>query len=66
LRISEHELTRYDIWNAEEVFLTGTGAEVIPVVALDGRQIGDGTPGPIFKQVLEAFRKRVREEGTRL
>ncbi|MDA7916637.1 branched-chain-amino-acid transaminase [Opitutaceae bacterium] len=66
LKISEHELTRYDIWNAEEVFLTGTGAEVIPVVALDGRQIADGIPGPIFKQVLEAFRKRVREEGTRL
>ena len=66
LKISEHELTRYDIWNAEECFLTGTGAEVIPVVALDGRQIADGKPGPIFKQVLEAFHKRAREEGTRL
>ena len=66
LKIAEHELTRYDIWNAEECFLTGTGAEVIPVVALDGREIGDGKPGPIFKQILQDFHKRVREEGTRL
>jgi len=39
-------LTRYDLWCADECFLTGTGAEVIPVVALDGREIGDGRPGP--------------------
>lgn len=64
--IAEHELTRYDIWNADECFLTGTGAEVIPVVALDGREVGDGKPGVIFKQVLEAFHQRVRTEGTRL
>ncbi len=64
--IEEHEMTRYDIWNADECFLTGTGAEVIPVVALDGRQIADGKPGSIFKQVLEAFHHRVRIEGTKL
>jgi len=64
--IGEHELTRYDVWNAEEVFLTGTGAEVIPVVALDGRTIGNGTPGAIFKNILEAFRLRVHKEGTRI
>lgn len=66
LPIEEHELTRYDIWNADECFLTGTGAEVIPVVALDGRQISDGLPGPIFRKVLETFRRRVRSEGTKL
>lgn len=66
ISIEEHELTRYDVWNADECFLTGTGAEVIPVVALDGRQIGDGKPGPIFKRVLEAFHQRVRLEGTKL
>lgn len=66
LSIAEHEMTRYDVWNADECFLTGTGAEVIPVVALDGRQIGDGKPGPIFKRVLEAFHQRVRTEGTRI
>jgi len=64
--IEEHEMTRYDIWNADECFLTGTGAEVIPVVALDSRQISDGKPGPVFRRVLEAFRRRVRSEGTRI
>ena len=64
--IEEHDLTRYDIWNADECFLTGTGAEVIPVVKLDGREIGDAKPGPIFKRVLEAFHHRVRQEGTKL
>jgi branched-chain amino acid aminotransferase len=43
--IEEHDMTRYDVWNADEVFLTGTGAEVIPVVRLDGREIGDAKPG---------------------
>jgi branched-chain amino acid aminotransferase len=66
LLIEEHDLTRYDVWIADECFLTGTGAEVIPVVKLDGRVIGDGAPGPIFKRVLNSFRKRVREEGTRI
>jgi branched-chain amino acid aminotransferase len=64
--IAEHEMTRYDVWNADECFLTGTGAEVIPVVKLDGRVIGTGTPGPIFLRVLEAFRARVRIEGTKI
>lgn len=64
--IEEHDLTRYDVWNADEVFLTGTGAEVIPVVKLDGRRIGTGAPGPIFARVLEAFRKAVLTDGTRL
>jgi branched-chain amino acid aminotransferase len=66
IEIEEHDLTRYDVWIADECFLTGTGAEVIPVVKLDGRVIGDGTPGPIFKRVLEAFRQRVRIEGTKI
>lgn len=64
--IEEHDLTRYDVWNADECFLTGTGAEVIPVIRLDGREIGSGRPGPIFERVLEAFRRRVLVEGTRI
>jgi branched-chain amino acid aminotransferase len=64
--IREADLTRYDIWVADECFLTGTGAEVVPTVKLDGREIGDGRPGPVTKRVLEAFRKRVLVEGTRL
>ena len=64
--IREANLTRYDLWCSDECFLTGSGAEVIPVVKLDGRTIGDGKPGPITKRVLAAFRKRVLVEGTRI
>jgi len=64
--MEEHDLTRYDVWNADEVFLTGTGAEVIPVVKLDGREIGTGKPGPVFARVLEAFRRLVLTDGTRI
>jgi branched-chain amino acid aminotransferase len=66
LPIEEHDLTRYDLWNADECFLTGTGAEVIPVVKLDGREIGAGKPGPIFQRVLAEFRRLVRIDGTKL
>jgi len=61
----ETELTRHDIWCSDECFLTGTGAEVIPVVKLDGRVIGTGKPGPITARVLENFRRKVLVEGTR-
>jgi branched-chain amino acid aminotransferase len=66
LPVEEHDLTRYDLWNADECFLTGTGAEVIPVVKLDGREIGDGKPGPVTSRVLTEFRARVLVEGTRI
>jgi branched-chain amino acid aminotransferase len=68
LGIPEREctLTRYDIWCADECFLTGSGAEVIPVVKLDGRVIGSGKPGPVTKRLLAEFRKRVLVEGTRI
>ena len=66
LPAEEHDLTRYDLWNADECFLTGTGAEVIPVVKLDGREIGDGKPGPVTNRVLAEFRRRVFIEGTRI
>ncbi len=62
----ESDMTRYDIWCADECFLTGSGAEVIPAVKLDGRVIGDGKPGPITKRVLAAFRQRVLVDGTRI
>ena len=66
LPAEEHDLTRYDIWNADECFLTGTGAEVIPVVKLDAREVGDGKPGPVTNRVLAEFRKLVLTEGTRI
>lgn len=64
--IREMDMTRYDVWVADECFLTGTGAEVIPATKLDGREIGTGKPGPITQQILAAFRRRVRVEGTRI
>ncbi len=64
--LREVEMTRYDIWCSDECFLTGSGAEVIPVVKLDGRDIGPGKPGAVTQRVLAAFRKRVLVEGTRI
>ncbi|MBC7367455.1 MAG: branched-chain-amino-acid transaminase [Undibacterium sp.] len=64
--VRETDMTRYDIWCADECFLTGSGAEVIPVSKLDGRVIGSGKPGPITQRVLAAFRRRVLVEGTRI
>jgi branched-chain amino acid aminotransferase len=60
----EANLTRYDVWCADECFLTGTAAEVIPVVKVDARPIGKGQPGPVTARVLAEFRKRVLVEGT--
>lgn len=57
---AEEPLTRHDLFVADECFLTGSAAEVIPVVVLDGRSIGDGTPGPVTKQLNDAFRELVR------
>ncbi|HAZ65236.1 MAG TPA: branched-chain-amino-acid transaminase [Opitutae bacterium] len=66
LKLCETNLTRYDVWNADECFLTGTAAEVIPVIEVDGRTIGSGKPGPMTARILESFRKKVSKEGTRI
>lgn len=57
----EVAMTRHDIYIAEECFLTGTAAEVIAVVSLDGRPIGTGKPGPITQDLLKRFRNLTRE-----
>ncbi|MCZ6673553.1 MAG: branched-chain-amino-acid transaminase [Verrucomicrobia bacterium] len=62
--VKEENLTRYDVWVADECFLTGTAAEVIPVVEVDGRPIGDGTPGKMTEKFLTEFRSKVAKEGT--
>jgi branched-chain amino acid aminotransferase len=62
----EAQLTRFDLWCSDECFLTGSGAEVIPVVKLDGRTIGSGKPGPVTRKLMKAFKKRVLVEGTRI
>jgi branched-chain amino acid aminotransferase len=60
---AEPRLTRYDIYTAEECFVTGTGAELMPVTEADGRAVGDAKPGPITRKLSEAFHALVRHEG---
>lgn len=61
----EQLLTRHELFNADEVFLTGTAAEVIPVVKIDGRVIGSGKPGPVTNRLLKGFRKMTRQDGVK-
>ena len=49
------DLTKHDLYTADEMFLTGTAAEVIPVTKVDGRVIGDGQPGTVTKRLMQAF-----------
>ncbi len=63
LTVEEALITLYDVYTADECFLTGTAAEVIPVVKLDGRTIGDGRPGETTKSLIEAYRTLTRTEG---
>jgi branched-chain amino acid aminotransferase len=56
LPVREDNLTVYDLYTADECFLTGTAAEVAPVARVDGRLIGDGRPGPITKRLMARFR----------
>jgi branched-chain amino acid aminotransferase len=64
LKISETEITRHDVFIADECFLTGTAAEVIPVIKADGRIIGTGKPGAISLRMIGRFRELTRESGT--
>ena len=60
ISVQELALTRHDVYSADECFLTGTAAEVIPVVECDGRPIGSGKPGPVTRQLRERFHQLVR------
>ena len=64
IRAEERELIRHDIYTADECFLTGTAAEVIPAVQLDRRLIGNGHPGPITLRLIASFRELTRATGT--
>lgn len=63
LQVSEPNLTRYDLFNADECFLTGTGAEMIPVVKIDGRIIGNGKPGPVIKKLTAKYHALTQSSG---
>jgi len=56
-------VTRYDLFVADECFVTGTAAELVPAVNIDGRVIGNGKPGPIFIRLREAFQKLTEHDG---
>lgn len=60
---AERVFTMHDVYTAEECFLTGTAAEVAPVVEVDGRPIGDGAPGAVTRRLIAAFRQLVAAEG---
>jgi branched-chain amino acid aminotransferase len=61
IEVREMSLTRHDVYIADECFLTGSAAEVIPVVKIDSRSIGTGQPGPITRDLIQRFRKLTRE-----
>ena len=64
IKITETDITRHDVFVADECFLTGTAAEVIPVVKADGRTIGSGKPGSITTRMIARFREMTRATGT--
>ena len=64
LPASEANMTRYDVMTADECFLTGSAAEIVPVASLDRRTIGTGQPGVVTLQLIQEFRKLTKNEGT--
>jgi len=62
----EQALTRYDLWTADECFLTGTAAEVIPCVEVDHRPIGNGQPGEMTRRFITLFREKAKTDGINL
>lgn len=64
MTVNETNLTRYDLFTADEFFLTGTAAEIIPAVELDSRLIGDGKPGPLTAKLIAQYRELTQASGT--
>ncbi len=63
LEVGEPNLTRYDLFSADECFLTGTGAEIIAAVKIDGRVIGSGRPGPVTMKLVGQYRQLTQSTG---
>jgi branched-chain amino acid aminotransferase len=63
LAVGEPNLSRYDLYTADECFLTGTAAEIIPVTKIDGRIIGDGKPGPATRQLIDKYHALTKVSG---
>jgi branched-chain amino acid aminotransferase len=64
--VEEKNLTRYDAWIADEIFITGTAAEVVSIIEMDGRVIGSGKPGPAAKKITAEFKRLVKKDGTHI
>ncbi|MBN1167013.1 MAG: branched-chain-amino-acid transaminase [Methanospirillaceae archaeon] len=62
--IVEKNLGYFDMYTADEMFVTGTAAEIAPITTVDGRKIGDGRPGPITRQLMAEYTVKTREEGS--
>lgn len=65
IRFKETKLTLLDIYRADECFLTGTAAEIVPVIKVDKKTIGDGNPGSITRSLLDEFKKLTKTDGMR-
>ncbi|PWU15300.1 MAG: branched-chain-amino-acid transaminase [Verrucomicrobia bacterium] len=63
MQVCEPNLTRYDLFNADECFLTGTGAELVPIVKIDGRVIGAGKPGPKTARLVAQYHSLTKASG---
>ena len=64
LETEEGFYTLYDVYTADEAFLTGTAAEVGPIVEVDQRKIGTGAPGPVTKEIIARFHEYAQNSGT--
>ncbi|MFP4687034.1 MAG: aminotransferase class IV, partial [bacterium] len=64
--VREEPLNRYDLYVADECFVTGTAAEVLPVIEIDGRAISGGKPGPAAEKLIAAFRRRAVSQGAKI
>ena len=65
IKAAEQLLTRHEVYTADECFLTGTAAEIIPVVKVDGRVIGTGKPGPVTQKMITLFKAATLKDGVR-
>jgi branched-chain amino acid aminotransferase len=65
ISVHEHVLTRHEVYISDECFLTGTAAEIVPVVKVDGRVIGTGRPGKLTLSLMKKFKELTKKEGVR-
>jgi branched-chain amino acid aminotransferase len=63
--VHEHVITRHEVYISDECFLTGTAAEIIPVVMVDGRLIGKGKPGRLTLSLMKKFKQATKKEGVK-